>query len=112
MGDAGAPQADLTGLVMATIEKLRTKLLDLSLSNPLLKIKPSEKTKTHILIFDEIPEMLFAKLVVGKELEFAWIEEPDVEPADEHTDRSRTRPECRRDSRPRPGDQDPRAGSP
>ncbi|MFZ0738608.1 MAG: DUF4011 domain-containing protein [Candidatus Acidiferrales bacterium] len=70
---------------MATIEKLRTKLLDLSLSNRLLNFKPSEKSKTHILIFDEIPEMLFAKLEVGKELEFAWIEEPDVEPADEHT---------------------------
>ena len=85
MGDAGAAPAGLTGLVRATIEKLRSKLLDLTLSNRLLNFKPSEKSKTHILIVNEIPEMLFAKLEAGRELEFAWIEEPDVEPADEQT---------------------------
>ena len=85
MGDAGVPHADITALVRAMIEKLRAKLLDLTLSNRLLNFKPSEKSKAHIRIIDEIPEIVFAKLDAGKELEFAWIEEPDVEPADEQS---------------------------
>jgi very-short-patch-repair endonuclease len=85
MGDAGVPHADFTALVRAMIEKLRAKLLDLTLSNRLLNFKPSEKSKAHIRIIDEIPEIVFAKLDAGKELEFAWIEEPDVEPADEQS---------------------------
>jgi len=76
---------DYAELVRATIEKLRAKLLDLSLSNRLLNFKPSEKSKNHIRIIEEIPETLFAKLEAGKELNFAWIEEPDQEPADEKT---------------------------
>jgi hypothetical protein len=85
MSDAAAPHSDLAGLARATIEKLRAKLLDLSLSNRLLNFKPSEKSKTHVLIVDEVPERLFSKLEADKELEFVWIEEPDVEPADERT---------------------------
>jgi very-short-patch-repair endonuclease/DNA polymerase III delta prime subunit len=85
MGDTATPRTDLSALVRATIEKLRAKLLDLTLSNRLLNFKPSEKSKTHILIINEIPEVLFARLEAGKELEFAWIEDPDVEPADERT---------------------------
>jgi very-short-patch-repair endonuclease len=82
---AGTPHRDFSSLVRAMIERLRAKLLDLSLSNRLLNFKPSEKSKTHILIVDEIPEILFGKLESGKELEFAWIEEPDMEPPDERT---------------------------
>jgi hypothetical protein len=85
MGEIGAPRADLTALVKATIDQLRNKLLDLSLANRLLNFKPSEKSKAHILIVDEIPEQLFDKLENGKELEFAWIEEPEAEPPDERT---------------------------
>jgi hypothetical protein len=85
MDNTAAPRDDFSTLVRATIEKLRTKLLDLTLSNRLLNFKPSEKSKTHIRIINEIPEILFAKLEAGKELEFTWIEEPDVEPADERT---------------------------
>jgi len=85
MGDAGHPHADFTALVRAMIEKLRAKLLDLTLSNRLLNFKPSEKSKSHIRIVDEMPENVFAKLDAGKELEFAWIEEPDVEPSDEQS---------------------------
>src|ERR1700691_900065 len=82
---AETPPRDFSSLVRAMIEKLRSKLLDLSLSNRLLNFKPSEKSKTHVLIIDEIPEILFTKLEAGKEMEFAWIEEPDMEPADERT---------------------------
>src|SRR5271156_3348247 len=85
MSDSAAPNTDLSVLVRATIEKLRAKLLDLTLSNRLLNFKPSEKSKTHIRIVNEIPEMLLSKLEAGKELEFTWIEEPDTEPDDERT---------------------------
>lgn len=85
MADAGAPNSDLKGVVLATIEKLRAKLLDLTMANRLLNFKPSEKSKSHVRLIDEVPEALFEKLEAGKELEFAWIEEPDLEPADERT---------------------------
>jgi very-short-patch-repair endonuclease len=85
MIESSAPNSDLKGLVRATIEKLRLKLLDLTMSNRLLNFKPSEKSKSHIRVIDAVPEVLFEKLEAGKELEFVWIEEPDLEPADERT---------------------------
>jgi very-short-patch-repair endonuclease len=85
MVNADSDRPDVTGLVRATIDKLRAKLIDLTMANRLLNFKPSEKSKTHILIIDEVPEALFEKLEAGKELEFAWIEEPDFEPANEGT---------------------------
>jgi hypothetical protein len=81
--DSGIGDLNLAGLVHAGIEKLRAKLLDLSMSNRLLNFKHSEKSKTHIRIIDEIPEVLFDKLEERKALQFDWIEEPDFEPADE-----------------------------
>jgi very-short-patch-repair endonuclease len=85
MGESSAPDSNFRGLVLGTIEKLRAKLLDLTMANRLLNFKPSEKSKSHVRIIDEVPEALFEKLEAGKELEFAWIEEPDLEPADERT---------------------------
>jgi very-short-patch-repair endonuclease len=85
LGESGTPNSDFRGLVLGTIEKLRAKLLDLTMANRLLNFKPSEKSKSHVRIIDEVPEALFEKLEAGKELEFAWIEEPDLEPADERT---------------------------
>jgi len=77
--------AGLGGLVRAGLEKLRSKLLDLSMSNRLLNFKHSDKSKTHIRIIDEIPEVLFDKLEQHKNLQFVWIEEPEFELADEQT---------------------------
>ena len=84
----GAPDSDSSrnaGLVNATIERLRAKLLDLTMANRLLNFKPSEKSKTHVRIIDEIPEELFFKLESRKEMEFAWIEDSDPESPDEST---------------------------
>ena len=81
----GITGIDFSGLVHTGIEKLRSKLLDLSMSNRLLNFKHSEKSKTHIRIIDEISEVLFDKLEQRKSLQFDWIEDPDVEPADEQT---------------------------
>jgi very-short-patch-repair endonuclease len=85
MAESAAPNSDFKGLVLETIEKLRAKLLDLTMANRLLNFKPSEKAKSHVRIIEEIPEALFEMLEGGKELEFAWIEDPDLEPADERT---------------------------
>lgn len=85
MNDSSAQTFELQSLVLATIGKLRTKLLDLTRANRLLNFKPSEKSKSHIRVVDEIPEVLFEKLESEKELEFVWIEEPDQEPADERS---------------------------
>ena len=85
MAETGAPGSDLRGLVLGTIEKLRAKLLDLTMANRLLNFKPSEKAKSHIRVIDEVPEILFEKLEGGSKLEFAWIDDPDLEPADERT---------------------------
>jgi very-short-patch-repair endonuclease len=53
------------------------------MSNRLINFKPSEKSKNHIRIVDEIPEIIFDRLESGKEFEFAWVDEPDVDPLDE-----------------------------
>src|ERR1700692_1137083 len=53
------------------------------MANRLLNFKPSEKSKSHVRVIDEVPEALFEKLEAGKELEFAWIEVRDLEPAEE-----------------------------
>jgi very-short-patch-repair endonuclease len=85
MPEIGTQNSDLKSLVRATIDKLRAKLLDLTMANRLLNFKPSEKSKSHVRVIEEIPEALFEELESGRELEFAWIEEPDLEPPDEHT---------------------------
>lgn len=85
MAESSEPNSDFRGLVLATIERLRAKLLDLTMANRLLNFKPSERSKSHVRIIDELPEALFEKLEAGKELEFAWIEDPEFEPADERT---------------------------
>jgi very-short-patch-repair endonuclease len=85
MDEAGSQNAELKGLVLATIGKLRAKLLDLTMANRLLNFKPSEKSRSHIRLIADVPEVLFEKLEAGEELEFAWIEEPELEPADERT---------------------------
>ncbi len=83
--DTVGANAGLARLVRAGIDKLRAKLLDLSMSNRLLNFKHSDKSKNHIRVIDEIPEVLFEKLEQRKNLQFVWIDEPDIELADELT---------------------------
>jgi hypothetical protein len=84
--ETNIPGSNLKGLVLATLNKLRAKLLDLTMSNRLLNFKPSEKSRNHIRIIDEIPEVLFDKLEAARELEFTWIDEPELDPPDEGTE--------------------------
>jgi very-short-patch-repair endonuclease len=78
-------QATWSSLLRAGIERFRSKLLDLSMSNRLLNFKHSEKSRSHIRIIDEVPEILFEKLDQSNGLEVKGIPEPDFEPEDEQT---------------------------
>jgi superfamily I DNA and/or RNA helicase/very-short-patch-repair endonuclease len=81
---------DVTRLVSEGIETLRSRLLDLSLGNRLLNYKHSDKSRTHIRIIDEVPEILFDKLNQGRKLTFTWIDEGEADLEDENTPAFRT----------------------
>ncbi len=67
LGDEGS-----SGLA-DTVEKLRAKLLDLSLRNPLLNFKFSRRT---LRIVDELPSQVFSALIDGKSFSFAPLPDP------------------------------------
>lgn len=88
MGQAPPPQshdAAVDSLVLAAIKQYRSRLLDLSNRNPLINFRHSERSRTHLRIVNEIPEILFKKLDAGKELSFDAVPEPVWTPPDEHT---------------------------
>lgn len=70
--------------VREVIQQHRTKLLDLTSRNPLISFRHSERSRSHIRIIDEIPEVLFSKLGAGKELFFTPLPDPDMTPGDEN----------------------------
>ena len=69
------------------IDEYRQKLLDLSTSNVLISFKHDLKSKTHVRIIDERPDIVFEKLVRGRELELLPLPEPRELPDDEKTAR-------------------------
>lgn len=69
--------------VRESVQRYRTKLLDLSSRNPLINFRHSERSRSHIRIVDEIPEILFSKMESGRELTFASIPDPELVPDDE-----------------------------
>jgi len=71
------------------IKELRWKLLDLSLRNPLISFRHSDRARTHIRVIDELPDQLLGKLISGKGLTFKPLPEPEDEPQDEKSDRFR-----------------------
>ena len=54
---------ELVRLINARIEKLRPKLLDLTRKNPLLSTKFSDRSHSHIRVVDELPQVLFEKML-------------------------------------------------
>lgn len=76
-------------LAAQAIERLRTKLLDLTTRNPLLNYRHSDRARAQVRVIDELPEVLHARLANGKPLTFRALEEPDGDPADERTDEFR-----------------------
>jgi hypothetical protein len=64
-------------------EELRKRLLDLSNRNRLLNFRFSDCSRTHVRVIDELPDILYSKLVDGKRLTVAALPEPQDEPQDE-----------------------------
>ncbi len=76
-------QTATDAFVRQVIQQYRTKLLDLTSRNPLISFKHSERSRNHIRVIDEIPEFLFNKLVIGKQLSFEPLPDPELTPQDE-----------------------------
>src|SRR3990170_4172114 len=58
------------------IRQLRQKLLDLSNRNRLLNFRHSERSRTHIRIIDNIPDVLYQRLAEGQPVTFKSLPEP------------------------------------
>lgn len=68
-------------------ERLRERLLDLRLSNPMLNYRHSASSKSQLQIIDEIPEHVYRLLALeGAALTLVPLPEPAGLPADEQTD--------------------------
>ncbi len=76
----------MEGLLQQRLAGLRKKLLDLTNRNRLLSFKHSERSRTHVRIIDELPDVLFSKLKDGEKLTFGSLPEPESRPLDEETD--------------------------
>ncbi len=59
------------------VNRLREKLLDLSKRNKLLNFQPSDRSRTHIRVIDEVPEVLYQRLLDGKDFKIRPIQRPD-----------------------------------
>lgn len=73
------------GLGEAVVRRYRSTLLDLSSRDPLVNFRHSERSRSHIRVVDEIPELLFSKLEAGRELAFETAPDPVLIPHDELT---------------------------
>ncbi len=68
-------------------EKLRDRLLDMRLSNPMLNYKHSAKSKRQLQLVDEVPEQVFQHLATNEDIfTIGALPEPEGAPADELTD--------------------------
>ena len=63
------------------LDNLRTRLLDLTLRNRLLNFRYAPKSVVRVI--DEVPSILFTKLLSGTELSFSPIPEPPVKDYEE-----------------------------
>lgn len=82
--DSSQIKAETTAVLL---RDLRSRLLDLSNRNKLLNFKFSERSRTHVRIIDELPDVLFRRLGEGKSLTFKSLPElEEDEPRDEQSD--------------------------
>lgn len=75
---------ELTELINSRIEKLRPKLLDLTRRNPLLATRFSDRSHSHIRIVDELPRVIFDKLI-DRKMCFMPLPSLEKDPKDEST---------------------------
>jgi very-short-patch-repair endonuclease len=79
------PDSSIDQFVRTVVQQYRLKLLDLSSRNPLINFRHSEKSRTHIRVVNEVPEILFNKLEANKQLTFDPLKEPNFVSSDEST---------------------------
>ena len=75
---------ELGEFVAQQIDKLRPKLLDLTRRNPLLSTPFSERTHANVRVVDEVPTIIFEKLVTGK-MRVVPLPPLEEDPKDEQT---------------------------
>ncbi|MDP8260254.1 MAG: DUF4011 domain-containing protein [Candidatus Gygaella obscura] len=75
---------ELINLINSRIETLRPKLLDLGRRNPLIATKFSDRSHSHVRVVDELPQVLFDKLI-NEKMCFAPLPSLEKEPRDENT---------------------------
>ncbi len=85
-------------LVAQYLERLRLRLLDLSLRNRLLNFKFSERSRTQVRVVDTLPDRVFKQLEEGGRLKLASLPEPPEHPTDEDDDGFRLLLEAMRDT--------------
>ena len=76
---------DLRALVFEKIEALRPKLLDLTARNPLIRVRLSGTSNSYVRVVDELPDVLFIRLLDGSSMVIAPLPPLDDEPKDEQT---------------------------
>lgn len=58
------------------VERLRERLLDLSLRNRLLAFRHPERTRTQVRVIDELPSHLYRGLLSGRAYRFRAVDDP------------------------------------
>ena len=73
------------------VADLRERLLDLTTRNRLLNYKHSDRSRTHVRVIDELPDVLYKKLQEGRSMAFKPLPQPDEDPPkDERTEAFQT----------------------
>jgi very-short-patch-repair endonuclease len=89
--DGQLPQAsdvstfDPDAFIRDSIGKLRTRLLDLTSRNPLISFKHGGRSRRHLRIIDELPDLLYSRLANESPMWFKSLGEEPTEPDDEKT---------------------------
>ena len=75
---------ELENLIKERLNRFADKLIDLSRRNKMINSNFQSRSKTHFRIIDEIPDLLYEKLLKN-EMEFIPLPPLDSEPTDENT---------------------------
>jgi hypothetical protein len=82
-GAVTVQSAAIDDFVSTAIQQYRQKLLDLSSRNPLISFRHSERSRSHIRVIDEVPEALFSRLSMSRQMTFDHLPSPELIPPDE-----------------------------
>lgn len=84
-GSLTSQNGDLNRLLHNKIQDLRSRLLNLTLTNKLLHFSHSDRSRGFVRVVDELPDMVFAKLSEGS-MTFTPLPSLEDEPRDEQSD--------------------------